>query len=326
MKSETIELRIQGMVCRACTDAVEEALLHLRGVIKVSVSYFKGSALVEYDPELVSMEEIERRLEARGYGIGERDRFSLTVDLICLALVVILVWFLMTSSLNPVPELTENADLGYIFLIGLLTGTHCVGMCGGILLTQTASRELGTPKSAQLKASLAYNAGRVISYTAMGALFGTLGTVISYGTDVKSMVFTMAGLAVSIIGLNMWGLIPGLRALAPRQSGFCSFSANPRRKFAGKPLIIGLLTGLMPCGSLYAMWLCAMERGSALEAALVMLVFSLGTVPVMAVFGALEAFIPRKWTKYMLKAGAVLITAMGIRMLIRGLILAFLAG
>lgn len=321
MKSETTEIKIQGMVCRACTDAVEEALLHLRGVIKASVSYFKGSALVEYDPELVSVEEIEKGLEARGYGAGERGRAGLTVDLICLVLVVILVWFLMTSRLNSVPELTENADFGYIFLIGLLTGTHCVGMCGGILLSQTASRKLGTPKSAQLKASLAYNAGRVISYTAVGALFGALGTVISYGADVKSMVFTMTGLAVSIIGLNMWGLIPSLRALAPRQSGFCGLSANFRRKFVGRPLIIGLLTGLMPCGSLYAMWLCAMERGSALWAALVMLSFSLGTVPVMAVFGALGAFIPRKWTKYMLKVGAVLVTTMGIKMLLSGLLL-----
>jgi len=321
MKSETTEIKIQGMVCRACTDAVEEALLHLRGVIKASVSYFKGSALVEYDPELVSVEEIKRRIEARGYGAGDRDKSGPVVDLICLGLVVILVWFLMISRLNPVPELTADVDLGYIFLIGLLTGTHCVGMCGGILLSQTAGRELGTPKSAQLKASLAYNAGRVISYTAIGALFGALGTVISYGTNVKSMVFTMTGLAVSIIGLNMWGLITGLRALTPMQGGFCVLPSGSRRKFAGRPLIIGLLTGLMPCGSLYAMWLCAMERGNALDAALVMMAFSLGTVPVMAVFGALGAFIPRKWTKYMLNAGAVLVTAMGIKMLISGLLL-----
>ena len=70
-------------------------------------------------------------------------------------------------------------------------------------------------------ASLAYNGGRVLSYTAIGGIFGMLGTAIAYNMSVKSMVFTMVGLVVVLIGLNLWGLLPGLASLFPLQPSFC---------------------------------------------------------------------------------------------------------
>ena len=58
------------------------------------------------------------------------------------------------------------------------------------------------------------------------------------------------------------------------------------------PLLVGLLTGLMPCGALYAAWLCAMSSGSAVRGALLMLAFALGTVPLMLLFASLGACPP----------------------------------
>ena len=77
----------------------------------------------------------------------------------------------------------------------------------------------------------------------------------------------------------------------------------------------------MPCGALYAAGLCAMSRGSAGYGALLMLAFSLGTVPLMLLFASLGTLLPRGWTKYLRKLGAVLITSMGLKMLIGGLLL-----
>ena len=50
-----------------------------------------------------------------------------------------------------------------------------------------------------------------------------------------------------------------------------------------------------------------------------MLAFALGTAPLLFLFGALGALIPKKWNKYFLKASAVLVTSMGLKMLITGL-------
>lgn len=316
MRNETREIKVRGMICRACTDAVEAALLSTRGVISARASYFKGSCTVEYDPDIVCEDALCRAIEASGYETGDKGMSGILVDIICLAATVLLVWLLMTINLNPIPEAREGASLGYIFLIGLLTSTHCVCMCGGIMLCQTAGARVQSPRLS----ALAYNGGRAAAYTLMGGLFGALGTVISYSAQTRSMIFTMAGLLVAVIGMNMWGLLPGLRALAPGQSSYCAVSAK-RKSIAGRPLAVGLLTGLMPCGPLYAMWLFAVSCGSAISGAAAMLAFSLGTVPLMLLFGALNSFVPRKWMKYMLKLSAVLVTAMGIKMLLNGLVL-----
>ena len=312
MKTETQELKIRGMICRSCVGEVEALLLHTRGVIRAKVSYLKGQAQLEYDPELVSLSDVQKRLAENGYQSGDRGLSGVALDGLCLALTLLLTWLLLGSSHHSM-ELGNSAGFGAAFLLGLMTSPHCLGMCGGILLGNCAQN-----RSPAL-ASLAYNVGRILSYTAIGGIFGALGTVIAYSMSVKSMVFTMAGLVVVLIGLNLWGLLPGLGALIASQPSFCQLPTQTQKCFAGRPLLIGLLTGLMPCASLYAMWLHAVSGGSAAYGAETMLAFALGTAPLLFLFGALGALIPKKWNKYFLKASAVLVTTMGLKMLITGL-------
>lgn len=312
MKTETQELKIRGMICRSCVGEVEALLLHTRGVIRAKVSYLKGRAQLEYDPELMSLSDVQRRLAENGYQSGDRGLSGVALDGLCLALTLLLTWLLLGSSHHSM-ELGNSAGFGAAFLLGLMTSPHCLGMCGGILLGNCAQN-----RSPAL-ASLAYNVGRILSYTAIGGIFGALGTVIAYSMSVKSMVFTMAGLVVVLIGLNLWGLLPGLASLFPLQPSFCQLPTQTQKRFAGRPLVIGLFTGLMPCGSLYAMWLHAVSGGSAAYGAESMLAFALGTAPLLFLFGALGALIPKKWNKYFLKASAVLVTAIGLKMLITGL-------
>ena len=149
-------------------------------------------------------------------------------------------------------------------------------------------------------------------------MFGALGTVLTYTLSMKSMLFTMLGCVVTLLGLNMWGLLPVLPSLPGEQGTACRLPERLRRQ---TPLLVGLLTGFMPCGALYAAWLCVMSSGSAGNGALLMLAFSLGTVPLMLLFASLGALLPRGWTKYLRKLGAVLVTSMGLKMLIGGLLL-----
>lgn len=325
--SQTDTIKVQGMICRACEDAVTDSLIHCRGVINTAASYWKGQVTVEYDPAIVSREQLEKQINQSGYSVGGGGVSGLLADILCAGLVIFIVWFLLNNTLVQVPEVTESMSFGYIFLIGLLTGTHCIGMCGGILLSQTTDASdlisAGQRRSKRgLGASLAYNGGRVLSYTVLGAVFGALGAVISYSMQTKSIVFTIAGGLVALIGIGMWGIIPGFRRLSPDLPSFCKLPGKAKKRLYGKPLIIGLLTGLMPCGALYAMWVYAMSTGSPIKGALTMLVFTLGTVPLMFLFGAVNSFIPRKWMKYVLKLSAVLVVALGLKMLLKGLMLA----
>ena len=142
-------------------------------------------------------------------------------------------------------------------------------------------------------------------------MFGALGTVITYDAQFKSMLFTICGGLVVIIGLMMWG-VPFLRQISPELTKPCRFKG-------GRPLVIGLLTGLMPCGALASMWLFAAASGSAAKGAEIMFAFGLGTCVFMLAFGAFGALVPAKYNKHILKVSTVLIVSLGLILLSMGI-------
>jgi sulfite exporter TauE/SafE len=169
-------------------------------------------------------------------------------------------------------------------------------MCGGIMLTQHNA--------------IGYNGGRLLGYTIMGIIFGAVGSVLVFSLQIKSAVFIIAGGLVILIGLQMWG-IPFLRKLRPGLPSPC--------RFRGTPFLIGMLTGIMPCGMLSSMWLVAASAASALKGGEVMLVFGLGTCVVMLLFGGLGDALTRKYNKYILKGSTMLIITMGLMLMIKGI-------
>ena len=158
--------------------------------------------------------------------------------------------------------------------------------------------------------ALAYNGGRLVGYSVIGFIFGAVGSALVFSTGLKSAVFIVAGGLVILIGLQMWG-VPLLRKLRPGLPSPCG-----RR---GKPFVIGLLTGVMPCGMLTSMWFVAASEASAIRGAEAMLVFGLGTCVCMLLFGLLGDALTRKYNKYILKASTMLIITMGLMLMVKGI-------
>lgn len=297
MKSEIFSEKVDGMICPQCEDEIARKITHRRGILTCRASYRKSCVLAEYDPDIISADEIKAALSDIGYPVGS-GKSGLISDMIGAASVIVLYFALpwLTGLVN-VPQAESDAGFGVLFVIGLLSGVHCIGMCGGIMLTQ--------------KNAVAYNAGRLLSYTVVGAVFGAIGTVITYDMQFKSMLFTICGGLVVIIGLMMWG-VPFLRQISPELTKPCRFKG-------GRPLVIGLLTGLMPCGALASMWLFAAASGSALKGAESMFAFGLGTCAVMLLFGTFGTLVPAKYNKYILKVSTVLIVSLGLILLSMGI-------
>lgn len=184
-------------------------------------------------------------------------------------------------------------ETGYLaaFLIGLLGGTHCVSMCGGIVGALT----VGLPgrRGRQLAIHLAYNLGRVATYAALGGLLGALGTVGLLFNDVLPVqlaLYVLANLMLVALGLYLTGfthlLAPverlglGLwRRIQPYTVRFV-----PARS-AGRALPLGLLWGFLPCGLVYSVLTTALVTGSAARGAALMLAFGLGTLPNLLLAG-----------------------------------------
>ena len=224
--------------------------------------------------------------------------------------------------LKHVPELGMNASYGLLFLLGLLTSFHCVGMCGGIVLSQTVSQNnsFGLDEEGKKKSwfipSISYNFGRVIAYTFVGGVVGGLGQIISFSGVWKGVFPILGGLFMIIMGINLLGIFPTLRRFNIRMPYFAARKIKSSNNYT--PFYIGLLTGLMPCGPLQIIQLYALGTRSVLYGALSMLVFSLGTVPMLFSLGALNTVITKKQSKQILKVSSIFIIILGFVMINRG--------
>lgn len=161
---------------------------------------------------------------------------------------------------------------------GLVTSLHCVGMCGPLACAVCPQKEK-TGNRAWL-ALPAYHGGRIISYSLLGALLGTLGQSLSAVLPTQLPVFlpwAFIGLFLLIVlGLEKdwkmpeWNWLNRLRALLP------SPSQGP-----GAALLVGLGTPLLPCGPLYLVFGLALLSGNWLSGMAMMAAFGIGTIPLL---------------------------------------------
>lgn len=170
------------------------------------------------------------------------------------------------------------------FVVGLLGGVHCVGMCGGIALSLSRAGSSGLP-AWQLHAG--YNFGRIASYTAAGAIAGAVGgggLMLRDVLPVQIAFYLVANVLLVGLGLYLGGWsrlvarleVPGRwlwRLVQPRIAPLLPADSLP------KSLAAGALWGWLPCGLVYSLLATALLAGSAAGGALVMLAFGLGTLP-----------------------------------------------
>ncbi len=190
------------------------------------------------------------------------------------------------------------------FALGLAGSTHCVLMCGGVVGVLCA----GLPVEARprpLPYLLAYNLGRIGSYTVAGLLAGGLGAIAQGLWPVAGAQLALKAVAGALmlgaglylagvwplfarleaLGAPLWErLRPAAQALLPVRS--------PRHALA-----LGALWGWLPCGLVYTALALALSAGSASAGALTMLAFGLGTLPMLlamsAAAGALSSLVRR---------------------------------
>lgn len=237
-----------------------------------------------------------------------------------LGLLVILALLMKIYGTLAIPELSANMSYGLIFVIGLFTGFHCIAMCGGFVVSYATKK--GADGDTDHTPHLAYGAGKVLSYTVIGSLFGLLGGFIAFTTSIRAAVGIIAGLFLILFGLNSLNIFPSLRKFQLRMPAFISKRVNSEQSKHSSPFTIGLLNGLMiACGPLQAMYVFAAGTGSALEGAKIMFVFGLGTLPMLLGFGIFASKISSKTTRDIIKYSGILVIILGLIMLNRALVL-----
>ncbi|MET0851721.1 MAG: sulfite exporter TauE/SafE family protein [Candidatus Rokuibacteriota bacterium] len=202
----------------------------------------------------------------------------------------------------------------------LVGSVHCAAMCGGLVAVYAAdpSPRAGWRRGLE---HAAYNGGRLLAYASLGAVAGALGA----GADLAGDFVGLGRLAAIAAGalITLWGLAALLDAI-----GVSMFLLDPPRRLrvaAGRAFaliaghdpvaraaVLGVATGLMPCGWLYAFVLAAAGTGSPLAGAGLMLVFWAGTVPMMAGVGIALRIVALPLRRYLPAAAAVAMIVVGL--------------
>jgi sulfite exporter TauE/SafE len=224
----------------------------------------------------------------------------------------------------------ETVDLTAMLLLGLLGTGHCVGMCGPLVIAFPG-------RTGRVSAHLAYHAGRLATYTLLGALVGLLGGALrggaaAVGADplvwvVRSQVALSAAAAVFLLlfGLSRLGLIREPEWLAAATPSKVPGAARLlRRTLAGGGnrhlLGVGLLLGLLPCGLSYAALARSLAAGSPGAGMAMMAAFGAGTLPGLLALGFGAGRLFQRWRRQSDLIAGMIMLAMAARLLADALV------
>lgn len=204
-------------------------------------------------------------------------------------------------------------------IFGLLGSFHCVGMCGPIAFLLPIDRKNKTKRILQL---LSYHTGRLLTYAVLGFIFGLVGKSLNlFGFQQQlSIIIGVLMIVVVLMPTKIFNKYnfskPIYRLVAKVKS---AMGKELKSKSPGTFFTIGYLNGLLPCGLVYMAIFGALGSGNAWSGSLYMLVFGLGTVPLMTTAIYVGNFITGTVKKRILKVIPVFVFFIGVLFVLRGL-------
>lgn len=199
-------------------------------------------------------------------------------------------------------------------LLGLGGSLHCGGMCGPLMMALLA----GTDPATRVRSRVAYHAGRFMTYALIGLVFGLLGRGFQVAgwqravSVVAGVSLLVGGAVASRLSLDAWlvrsvGRVKGL------------FRLGMGRKTLGSLVFLGVINGFLPCGLVYAAGVAAAASGSPLSGAMSMVVFGLGTLPLLLAVDRLGQRLGAAGRVRFQKAVPWVIAGVGVLLIVRGL-------
>ena len=181
--------------------------------------------------------------------------------------------------------------LASAFLLGFWGSLHCVGMCGGIVgvLHNALSKSNRASTNKRWLFWLAYNSGRILSYSFIGALAAFVGSSLfsiinpDYAHRIGQL---LSGLFLMAFGLYLAGWWRGLSQIEKKGAVLWRYINPITQKFIPvkhihQALCLGMLWGWLPCGLVYSAVVWMFTLPTALHGMFYMAAFGLGTLPML---------------------------------------------
>lgn len=288
---KTYTFHVHGMHCAACALLIDATLEARLGIGHVTVSQANQTVTVQGDFGEQSDAEIAADLSLlvapHGYTMAidkkvpdRKWREFLIAVPIALGFLA-LFWLLQKAGLV---NLVGGGTMTYgtVFMIGVIASlSTCMAVVGGLVLSLGATF---AKNGERVRPQLLFHFGRIVGFFILGGVIGSIGSSFSLGETGTLMLGIVVAFVMFVLGLNLLDVFPYAKRLQlalPKSIGKRAHNVA-NYTHALTPLLVGSATFFLPCGFTQSMQLYALSTGSFTTGALTMFVFSLGTLPVLA--------------------------------------------
>ena len=204
-------------------------------------------------------------------------------------------------------------------IFGLLGSFHCVGMCGPIAFLLPLDRKDRNKRLFQL---VSYHTGRLVTYGFIGLVFGLVGKSLNlFGIQQQLSILIGVGMIIMIIIptsiFNRYNFSKPIYTAVARVKS--AMGKELKKKDPGTFFTMGFLNGLLPCGLVYMAVFGSLASGGAIYGALYMILFGLGTIPLMTTAIYLGNFLKGRAKQRILKVIPVFVVVVGMLFILRGM-------
>lgn len=331
--AQRLTVPVAGMTCASCERRVGKALRSLPGVEGVDVSAPKGTATLRATT-LPTRDDVAAAIRRAGYEPGSspwltRDA-SVWRTVLATTAVVAGVAGLLTAY--GVPDIAagltdpSRGGLLVVLVLGLAAGVStCMALIGGLVLGFSAAQAAGSGSGGsgrpslltRMRPQLAFNAGRIVGFAALGALLGGLGSTMSLPARIMAVLVLAVAVVMFLLGVRLTGVSPRLAAWSPRLPAGLGRAlgidtATGRSYSDARTALVGAATFFLPCGFTQAVQVYALSTASPVVGGAAMAVFALGTTPGLLALAAVPEVTSGRRQVTVLRAVGVVVLAFAL--------------
>lgn len=284
---QVCELQIDGMHCAACEIMLEDKISKIKGVEKVDAKLGGQKVELILDKEVDQqklVKEINSLIEIEGYSVGgiknKKKNVKEYIYAFGISLVFVIIFLLLQKSGLQGIDFGNNISYPVIFFIGILASlSTCMAVTGGLVLTMSSQYA----KDSQTLPIAVFHISRLVGFFILGGLIGLLGSAFKLSPLSNFIIDLILFVSMILIGLSLLDIFPILNRLQLHFPKFLGREVIKTSKYKSyvTPILLGIVTFLLPCGFTQSMQLYSLSTGNFITGALIMFVFALGTLPIL---------------------------------------------
>lgn len=205
------------------------------------------------------------------------------------------------------PQVAGVTNLGAVFIVGLVAAlSSCTAMVTAVVAAVSSTQ-------VSVRAHALFNTGRLVGFAGFGALIGWLGQVLKLSTFANGIMVTAIAVFMITLGIHLMRLLPkGVWYFSPPKRLSAAIASLSTSRHPAVPLFLGALTFFLPCGFTQSMQLYALSTGNPLQAAVIMTIFALGTLPSFVGIGLVTSSVRGPTKRRLNYAVGAVVVALGL--------------